>query len=132
MSERILCRGAELQQVAALLADEPPAARSLVLTGDVGVGRRRSGVRACGWPASAACASSSRGPLSARRRCRSPRSADRLAVSRAALGLLRMKPTAAGRKQLRHAKQLRLTAKGTFTPVPDPPVTAKRQFTLRR
>jgi hypothetical protein len=43
-----------------------------------------------------------------------------------------MKLTAAGRKQLRHVKRLRLTAKGTFTPAPDPPVTATRRFTLRR
>src|SRR5512133_2706054 len=39
MSERILGRGAELQQVGALLADETPAARALVLTGDAGVGK---------------------------------------------------------------------------------------------
>jgi hypothetical protein len=43
-----------------------------------------------------------------------------------------MQLTAAGRKQLRHAKRLKLTAKGTFTPAPDPPVTATRRFTLRR
>jgi hypothetical protein len=40
--------------------------------------------------------------------------------------------TAAGRKQLRHAKRLRLTAKGTFTPASGAPVTASRRFTLRR
>jgi hypothetical protein len=39
MSERILGRGAELQQVGALLADEAPAWRALVLTGDAGVGK---------------------------------------------------------------------------------------------
>jgi hypothetical protein len=43
-----------------------------------------------------------------------------------------MKLTAAGRRQLRHAKRLKLTANGTFTPAPDPPVTATRRFTLRR
>ncbi len=42
-----------------------------------------------------------------------------------------MKLTAAGRRQLRHTKRLKLTAKGTFTPAPDPPVTATRRFTLR-
>jgi hypothetical protein len=39
MRERILGRGAELQQVGALLADETPAGRTLVLTGDAGVGK---------------------------------------------------------------------------------------------
>jgi hypothetical protein len=40
--------------------------------------------------------------------------------------------TAAGRKELLRAKHLVLTAKGTFTPAAAPPVTATRQFTLRR
>ena len=51
MSERILGRGAELQRVAALLADEAPKARSLVLTGDAGVGKTtiwEEGVRLAG------------------------------------------------------------------------------------
>jgi DNA-binding CsgD family transcriptional regulator len=39
MSERVVGRSAELQQVAALLADDTPAARALVLTGDAGVGK---------------------------------------------------------------------------------------------
>ena len=39
MGERILGRAAELQQVDALLADETPEARALVLTGDAGVGK---------------------------------------------------------------------------------------------
>jgi hypothetical protein len=39
--------------------------------------------------------------------------------------------TAAGRRLLRHAARLGLTAKGTFTPTPDTPVTARRAFTLR-
>jgi hypothetical protein len=44
---------------------------------------------------------------------------------------MKIKLTAAGRRQLRHAKHLRLRAKGTFTPAPDAPVTALRPFTLR-
>jgi hypothetical protein len=40
--------------------------------------------------------------------------------------------TSAGRRQLRHAKRLRLTAKGTFTPATGGPVSASRRFTLRR
>jgi hypothetical protein len=43
-----------------------------------------------------------------------------------------MKLTAAGRRQLRHARRLRLTAKGTFTVAPGAAVTATRRFTLRR
>jgi hypothetical protein len=51
MTERILGRGAELRQVAALLADEAPVARALVLTGDAGVGKTtiwEEGVRLAG------------------------------------------------------------------------------------
>ena len=51
MSERILGRAAELQQVDALLADEAPEARALVLTGDAGVGKTtiwEEGVRLAG------------------------------------------------------------------------------------
>ena len=40
--------------------------------------------------------------------------------------------TAAGRRMLRHAKRLRLTARGTFTPASGGPVRASRRFTLRR
>jgi hypothetical protein len=36
------------------------------------------------------------------------------------------------RRQLRRISHLRLMAKGTYTPVPDAPVTATRRFTLRR
>src|SRR3954464_2560770 len=51
MSERILGRGAELQQIGALLADEAPTARALVLTGDAGIGKTtiwEEGVRLAG------------------------------------------------------------------------------------
>jgi hypothetical protein len=40
--------------------------------------------------------------------------------------------TAAGRRQLRHAKRLRLTASATFTPATGGPVRASRRFTVRR
>ena len=43
-----------------------------------------------------------------------------------------VKLTAAGRRQLRRAKHLALTAKGTFTLPHAAPVTAARRFTLRR
>jgi hypothetical protein len=45
---------------------------------------------------------------------------------------IRMKLTKAGRTRLRHAKRLKLTAKGTFSYAPGPPVTATRRFTLKR
>jgi hypothetical protein len=45
---------------------------------------------------------------------------------------IKVKLTKAGRRQLRHAKRLRLTARGTFTRVPGGPVHASRRFTLRR
>jgi hypothetical protein len=47
-------------------------------------------------------------------------------------GTISIKLTAAGRRALRHARHLSLTAKGSFTPAPDPPVSAARTFTLRR
>jgi hypothetical protein len=45
---------------------------------------------------------------------------------------LTVRLAAAGRRQLRRARHLKLTAKGTFTPAPGAPVTATRTFTLRR
>ncbi|HEX5617264.1 MAG TPA: hypothetical protein VFX51_02540 [Solirubrobacteraceae bacterium] len=45
---------------------------------------------------------------------------------------IKIKLTKAGRRQLRHARRLRLTAMGTFTPAGAAPVTASRRFTLRR
>jgi hypothetical protein len=51
------------------------------------------------------------------------------AADRAAI---KIKLTRAGRKQLRHAKRLKLTAKGTFTPAGAAPVKATRRFTVRR
>jgi DNA-binding NarL/FixJ family response regulator len=122
MSERILSRGAELQQVEALLADETPEARGLVLTGDPGVGKTtiwEEGVRLAGErglcvlaarPAEAEAALPFAGlgdlldPVvdaielprpqraaldRALQRADADEPADRLAVARAALGLLR-------------------------------------------
>jgi hypothetical protein len=40
--------------------------------------------------------------------------------------------TATGGRMLKHARRLRLTAKGTYTPAGRPSVTATRTFTLRR
>ena len=45
---------------------------------------------------------------------------------------IKVKLTAAGRKQLRRAKRLRLMAKGSFTPAGAAAVTATRRFTIRR
>jgi DNA-binding CsgD family transcriptional regulator len=122
MSERILGRGAELQQVGALLDDETPTARALVLIGDGGVGKTtiwEEGVRLAGErglcvlaarPAEAEAAlpfaalGDLLGPVvdaielprpqraaidRALQRADADEPADRLAVSRAALGLLR-------------------------------------------
>ncbi len=121
MSDRILGRGAELQQVGALLADETPAARALVLTGEAGVGKTTiwdEGVRLAGerglrvlaarpTEAEAALPFAALGDLlgpvvdaialprpqrgaldRALQRAEPDEPADRLAVSRAALGLL--------------------------------------------
>jgi DNA-binding NarL/FixJ family response regulator len=122
MSERILGRGAELQQVGALLADGAPAARALVLTGDAGVGKTtiwEAGIRLAAErglrvlaarPAEAEAAlpfaalGDLLGPVAdaielprpqraaldrALQRADADEPADRLAVSRAALGVLR-------------------------------------------
>jgi hypothetical protein len=127
MSERILGR-AELQQVGALLADETPAARALVLTGDAGVGKTtiwEGGVRLAAErglcvlaarPAEAEAALPFAGlgdlldPVAdavelprpqraaldrALQRADAHEPADRLAVSRAALGLLSARRAAA-------------------------------------
>src|SRR3954469_16449145 len=122
MTERILGRGTELREVAALLADDAPAARALVLTGDAGVGKttiweegvrlaRERGLRVLtARPAEAesalpfAALGDLLGPVvdavelpraqraaldRALQRADADEPADRLAVSRAALGLLR-------------------------------------------
>jgi hypothetical protein len=50
----------------------------------------------------------------------------------AGVATLTVKLTRAGRRRLRHAKRLRLTAKGTFTRPAGGAVSAARRFTLRR
>jgi hypothetical protein len=45
---------------------------------------------------------------------------------------IKIKLTAAGKSLLKHAKQLKLTAKGTFTPTGKAPITATRSFVLKR
>jgi hypothetical protein len=45
---------------------------------------------------------------------------------------IKIRLTSAGRRLLKHAKQLRLIARGTFTPVAQPPVAVLRRFTVRR
>ena len=53
--------------------------------------------------------------------------------SRAAgLSFSTLKLTRAGRRQLKHAKRLRLTARGAFTLASGATVKAARRFTLRR
>ena len=121
MSERIVGRAAELQQVGELIADETAEARALVLTGDAGVGKTtiwEEGVRLAGErglrvlaarPAEGEAAlpfaglGDLLGPVvdaielprpqrialeRALQRADADEPADRLAVSRAALGLL--------------------------------------------
>lgn len=56
----------------------------------------------------------------------------RLRFSAAGTAKIRIRLTVAGRRLLRHARQLRLTAKGTFTPTGKTPITAKRTFVLKR
>jgi len=44
---------------------------------------------------------------------------------------IKIKLTAAGRRLLKHAKRIKLTAKGTFTPTGKAPITATRTFLLK-
>ena len=50
--------------------------------------------------------------------------------SAAGIATIKIKLTAAGTSLLRHAKRLKLTAKGTFTPASKTPVTATKVFVL--
>lgn len=45
---------------------------------------------------------------------------------------LKIKLTTKGKRLLKHAKRLKLTGKGTFTPTGTPVVSAKKRFTLKR
>jgi hypothetical protein len=58
--------------------------------------------------------------------------AGHLTFSVAGTATLNVKLTSAGKRLLKHAKQLKLTAKGTFTPTGNTPVTTTRTFTLKR
>jgi subtilase family serine protease len=52
--------------------------------------------------------------------------------SAAGTATLKLKLTAAGKAMLKRARQLKLTAKGTFTPNGKPPIVATRAFLLKR
>jgi hypothetical protein len=52
--------------------------------------------------------------------------------SAAGTATIKIKLTAAGKRLLKHAKQLKLTAKGTFTPTGKTPITATKVFVLKR
>jgi Phosphoesterase family len=52
--------------------------------------------------------------------------------SAAGTATIKIKLTAAGKRLLKHAKQLKLTAKSTFTPVGGAAITATRTFVLKR
>jgi hypothetical protein len=55
-----------------------------------------------------------------------------LTFSAAGTGPIKVKPTAVGRRLLKHADRIKLTARGTFTPTGMTPITATRTFALRR
>lgn len=56
----------------------------------------------------------------------------KLTVSRAGKALIKIKLTAHGKKLLKHARSLKLTGKGSFTPTGHPVVTTTKTFTIRR
>ena len=56
----------------------------------------------------------------------------RRTFSAAGTATIKIKLTAAGKRLLKHAKKLKLTAKGTFTPTGKAPITATRTFVLKR
>ncbi len=56
----------------------------------------------------------------------------RLVVVAAGAVKIKIELTAAGRGLLKHAKQIKLTGKGIFTPTGMPPVTATKVFVLKR
>jgi hypothetical protein len=56
----------------------------------------------------------------------------RLTFSAAGTAAINVKPTAQGRRLLKHVSRVKLTAKGTFTPTSDSPITATRTFVLKK
>ncbi len=52
--------------------------------------------------------------------------------SAAGTAKIKIKLTAAGKRLLKHAKKLKLTAKGTFTPTGKTPITTTKVFVLKR
>jgi hypothetical protein len=56
----------------------------------------------------------------------------KLTFSAAGTATVKLKLTAAGKVLLRHAKRLKLTAEGTFTPTGKTPITAFKTFVLKR
>ncbi len=52
--------------------------------------------------------------------------------SAAGTATIKIKLTVAGKSLLKHAKKLKLSAKGTFTPASEPPITAFKTFVLKR
>jgi hypothetical protein len=56
----------------------------------------------------------------------------RLSFKAAGSGLVKLKLTSAGKRLLKHAKRLKLTARGTFTPNGGTAVTATKPFVLKR
>lgn len=45
--------------------------------------------------------------------------------------MIRVKLTAAGKRLLKHAKSLKLTAKGTFTPAGKTPISITKVFVVK-
>ena len=58
--------------------------------------------------------------------------AGHLTFAAAGTGTIKVKLTVAGKSLLKHAKQLKLAALGTFTPTGKSPSNATRKFVLKR
>jgi hypothetical protein len=56
----------------------------------------------------------------------------RLTFSATGTAAINVKPTAQGRRLLKHVSRVKLTAKGTFTPTGATPITAARAFVLKK
>jgi hypothetical protein len=55
-----------------------------------------------------------------------------LTFAAAGTATIKIRLTAVGKSLLKHAKQLRLTALGTFTPIGEPPSSATKTFVVKR